>query len=75
VFGNILEEGVLDIWNSEEFRSYRRNVLKYDSPVCAGCRCSPCDNAGNEMLEQDRNVDFEPHDGCLWSSGVFRCLD
>ena len=75
VFGNVVDRGGLDIWNSREFRTYRENVLKHDYPVCAGCNNSPCDLVQNEKFEQDCYVNSEPCGSCLWSSGVFRCLD
>lgn len=75
VFGTVVEQGVLDIWNSGDFRSYRNNVLRHDYPSCTGCNCSPCDNVQNETFAQDCYVNTEPCGSCLWSSGVFRCLD
>ena len=75
VFGNVMEKGILNIWNSSGFRSYRKNVLTNDYPTCAGCSCSPCDNVCNEVFEQDCYVNSEPCGSCLWGSGVFRCLD
>lgn len=75
VFGNVVDRGVLDIWNSKEFRFYRKNVLRHDYPSCTGCNCSPCDNVLNETFEQDCYVNTEPCGSCLWSSGVFRCMD
>jgi putative metalloenzyme radical SAM/SPASM domain maturase len=75
IFGNVADRGVLDIWNSKEFRAYRENVLKHDYPSCTGCSCSPCDNVQKETFEQDCYINSEPCGSCLWSSGVFRCLD
>lgn len=75
VFGNVTERGVLDIWNSEEFRRYRRNVLRHDYPSCSECNTSPCDLVQAEVFDQDCYVNSEPCGSCLWSSGVFRCLD
>ena len=75
VFGNIVQQGVLEIWNRPAFRSYRKNVLKHDYPSCAGCNCSPCDLVRSEHFEQDCYVNAEPCGSCLWSSGIFSCLD
>jgi len=75
VFGNVVDRGVPDIWNSPGFRSYRINVLKHDYPACAGCSFAPCDHVQNETFEQDCYVNTEPCGSCLWNSGVFRCLD
>lgn len=75
VFGNVKERGVLDIWNSAEFLRYRENVLRHDYPSCSECNCSPCDLVQQERFDQDCYVNTEPCGSCLWSSGVFRCLD
>jgi putative metalloenzyme radical SAM/SPASM domain maturase len=75
VFGSVAERGVLEIWNSEEFLRYRQNVLRHDYPSCAECNTSPCDLVQAERFEQDCYVNAEPCGSCLWSSGVFRCLD
>ncbi len=75
VFGNVTDRGVLEIWNSRRFRTFRENVLKHDYPGCAGCNCSPCDLVRNEIFEQDCYVNSEPCGSCLWSSGIFSCLD
>ena len=72
---NIMERDILDIWNSGEFRTYRENVLRHDYPSCSGCNCSPCDLVQKEEFDQDCYVNTEPCGSCLWSSGVFRCLD
>ena len=75
VFGNVTERGVLDIWNSAEFRRYRENVLRHDYPSCSECNCSPCDLVQAEEFDKDCYVNTEPCGSCLWSSGVFRCMD
>lgn len=75
VFGNVADRGVLDIWSSGRFSTYRENVLKHDYPVCTGCNCAPCDLVQSETFAQDCYANAEPCGSCFWSSGVFRCLD
>lgn len=75
VFGNVKEREVLDIWNSAEFLQYRENVLRHDYPSCSECNSSPCDLVQQEEFLQDCYLNAEPCGSCLWSSGVFRCLD
>jgi putative metalloenzyme radical SAM/SPASM domain maturase len=75
IFGNVLERGLLDIWNGDEFSRYRQNVLRHDYPSCSECNSSPCDLVQDEKFAQDCYVNTEPCGSCLWSSGVFRCLD
>jgi putative metalloenzyme radical SAM/SPASM domain maturase len=74
-FGNILERGILELWNASEFRTYRANVLRHDYPFCATCNFAPCDRVQDKEFTQDCYVNSEPCGCCLWSSGVFRCLD
>lgn len=75
VFGSVTERGILDIWNSREFRGYRENVLRHDYPSCAACNFAPCDYLQGDAFSQDCYVNAEPCGSCLWSSGMFRCLD
>ena len=74
-FGSVAEKGISEIWNSKEFRTYRENVLRHDYPTCSSCNCSPCDLVQKEEFGQDCYANGEPCGSCLWSSGVFRCLD
>lgn len=74
VFGNIVEEGILDIWNSPAFRSYRENVMRQEYPFCPGCNFAPCDYVQAEKFEHDCYVNAEPCGSCLWSAGLFQCL-
>lgn len=74
VFGNVAEKGILDIWNSPEFRIYRENVIRHDYPFCPGCNFAPCDYVQAETFEQDCYVNAEPCGSCLWSGGLFQCL-
>jgi putative metalloenzyme radical SAM/SPASM domain maturase len=74
VFGNVVDRGILETWNSPAFRAYRENVLRHDYPSCAGCNCSPCDLVQQDPFAQDCYANAEPCGSCLWSSGVFQCL-
>ncbi|HEY6871798.1 MAG TPA: radical SAM/SPASM family putative metalloenzyme maturase [Geobacteraceae bacterium] len=74
VFGTVTERGILDLWNSDEFRGYRENVLRHDYPACAACNFAPCDYLQDETFSQDCYVNAEPCGSCLWSTGVFQCL-
>jgi len=74
VFGNLANESLLEIWNGQEFRTYRENVLKGDYPFCPGCPTAPCDYIQAEPFAQDCYLNNEPCGACLWSSGLFQCL-
>lgn len=74
VFGNLAEQGIMEIWNSQGFRSYRESVLQHEYPFCPGCNFAPCDYIQAEEFEQDCYVNHEPCGSCLWSAGLFHCL-
>ncbi|MBW2477376.1 MAG: radical SAM/SPASM family putative metalloenzyme maturase, partial [Deltaproteobacteria bacterium] len=42
-FGNLQDQELLDIWNSAEFKGFRKNVISYDYPYCSNCGLAPCD--------------------------------
>ncbi len=74
VFGNLTEQGPLEIWNSPAFCTFRREVLTYDYPSCACCGLAPCDYVQAEEFEQDCHIGNVPCGTCLWCMGVFECL-
>ncbi|HEY6838991.1 MAG TPA: radical SAM/SPASM family putative metalloenzyme maturase [Geobacteraceae bacterium] len=74
ILGNLAEGSIIEIWNSEAFRSFRDNVLRYDHPFCTSCTLAPCDYLQGESFEQDCYVNREPCGGCLWCMGIFQCL-
>ncbi len=74
VFGNLAERGILEIWNNDQFVAFRKNVLRYDHPVCSSCALAPCDFLQAETFEQDCYVNHEPCGSCLWCTGMFQCL-
>ncbi len=74
VFGRLSERGLLDIWNDAGFRTFRKNVIRYDYPYCASCSLAPCDYVQTESFEQDCQVGKEPCGSCLWCTGLFQCL-
>ncbi len=74
VFGNLVERGILDIWNDPAYRSFREGVLAYDYPACASCSLAPCDYVQSGEFEQDCHIKNVPCGACLWCMGVFQCL-
>ena len=73
-FGSLTEKNVLDIWNSDEFYTFRNNVIGYNYPYCASCSLAPCDYVQTEAFEQDCHINAEPCGSCLWCTGIFQCL-
>lgn len=74
IFGNLHKRDILEIWNSEDFRSFRQNVLSYQFPFCYDCSFALCDYVQEEDFEQDCYVDSVPCGACLWCTGLFQCL-
>jgi len=77
VFGNVLKSGVLDIWNSVEFRSYRRKTLQQNKRRSSGSGGSDSDPAHNSRIHTAVRgaADSEPCGGCRRSSGVFHYME
>ena len=41
VFGNVLKENILKIWNNEEYRAYRKSIINKTTPAeCKTCRAN-----------------------------------
>ena len=74
VFGNVAERDVLQIWNSQEYRSFRAQVTNYDYPGCSSCSLAPCDYVQTDDFEQDCHIGNVPCGSCLWCAGVFQCM-
>ncbi len=74
IFGNLGEQGILDIWNAPAYRTFRENVLGYDYPFCFNCSFALCDYVQGEEFAQDCYINTEPCGACLWCMGIFHCL-
>jgi putative metalloenzyme radical SAM/SPASM domain maturase len=74
VFGSLGDAGILEIWNTPDYRSFRRQATGYDYPTCAGCSLAPCDYVQTDRFEQDCHIREVPCGACLWCMGVFQCL-
>lgn len=40
-FGNIMEQSILDVWNSEEMNVFRQHIQNYQPDECMGCLYKP----------------------------------
>jgi len=74
VVGNLLERGVIEIWNDPDFRLFRERVLAYRFPFCYDCGFALCDYVGDADFEQDCYLERIPCGSCLWCTGLFHCL-
>jgi len=74
IFGNLAGQDIVQIWNNQEFTSFRKDVLAYDYPSCSSCGLAPCDYVQTDEFEQDCHIRSVPCGSCLWCTGVFQCL-
>lgn len=75
-FGNVTETSVVDIWNSEEYRDFRAQVIDYDYPYCSNCSVVPCSDVTGHMgeFQQDCYGATIPCGHCNWCVGASYCL-
>lgn len=74
VFGSLVRQDIVEIWNNPEFSTFRKGVLSYDYPSCASCGLAPCDYVQTDDFQQDCHIRSVPCGSCLWCTGVFQCL-
>ena len=68
--GNVGRDKINQIWNSEEYRQFRRRVIAFDFSPCV--HCGGCEWA--ESNEEDCFGNSFPVCGdCLWARGVILC--
>ena len=70
VFGNVLENDVLEIWNSETYAELRERVQRFDFSSCTFC--SGCELSTDNVEDCLGNTGLVCG-GCLWAQGVIRC--
>ena len=69
-FGSIRERGLSDIWNSPEYRAFRR---KFDDFEFASCLyCGHCELFSENQEDCIGNT-HPACGGCLWAEGVLSC--
>lgn len=69
-YGNLSGQSLSDIWNSEEYRSFRERVHSFEYSPCYLC-------SGCERREENR-IDCMDNEGpvcgaCLWGQGFISC--
>jgi len=73
-FGNLADHGIVEIWNSKAFSSFRLDVTRYDYPYCSNCEVVPCEFVEAEKFEQDCYGNSIPCADCFWAMGMYNCL-
>ena len=69
-FGNVLESGVEALWNSAEYRTFRRKFVDFDFSPCL--YCGHCERFDDNMSDCFGNS-HPTCGGCLWAEGVLSC--
>ena len=69
-FGNVAERPLTELWDSPEYRDFRRRVREFEFSPC--CRCSQCDNWERGLPDCYGN-ETPTCGACLWSEGIIRC--
>lgn len=75
-FGNIGNESLLAIWQSNEYRRFRREAGSYEYAPCWSCSQGPCGTLVNDNLlsAHDCYGSQVPCGHCQWNLGGIRCL-
>jgi len=69
-FGNIKEESLTDIWNSTEYKTFRRKFDDFDFAACL--YCGHCELFAENKEDCIGNT-HPTCGGCLWAEGVLSC--
>ncbi len=74
-FGNVRERDFMDIWNSREYRSFRRNVDRFDFAPCGDCpHQEGCFALMAPVFRKDCYEYTEPCGDCPWARGILKCM-
>jgi putative metalloenzyme radical SAM/SPASM domain maturase len=74
-FGNVLQKDFMDIWNSREYRSFRRQVDKFDFAPCGDCPHSEgCFALLAPVFRKDCYEYTQPCGDCPWARGILKCM-
>jgi tungsten cofactor oxidoreducase radical SAM maturase len=69
--GNLTEQSLLEIWTSEDYCGFRREVQEFHFPSCPDCDL----RAGCDLREKNEGCwGWSPSCGdCLWAQDIIRC--
>jgi MoaA/NifB/PqqE/SkfB family radical SAM enzyme len=68
--GDVKTSKLLEIWNDEEYRDLRKQLMEFDFSPCS--TCNSCELAeGND--EDCFGSEHPACGGCLWAQGFIRC--
>ena len=69
-FGSTLSQGLEEIWNSAEYKAFRRKFDDFDFSPCI--YCGHCDMFSENKMDCTGNS-RPTCGGCLWAEGVLSC--
>lgn len=72
-FGNITEQDVMSIWQSEPYREFRDIVERFPFSPCGDCHVADTCEMIYPEFSQDCYAHEQPCGDCLWSRGILQC--
>jgi putative metalloenzyme radical SAM/SPASM domain maturase len=74
-FGNVAEHSLQDIWNLREYRSFRRQVGRFDFAPCGDCpHAEACFALLTPVFRKDCYEYALPCGDCPWARGILKCM-
>ena len=74
-FGNVLQHDLREIWNSRDYRSFRRQVDRFDFAPCGDCpHADGCYALLAPVFRKDCYDYSLPCGDCPWARGILQCM-
>ncbi len=74
-FGNVLQQDFREIWNSRDYRSFRRQVDRFDFAPCGDCpHAEGCFALLAPVFRKDCYEYTLPCGDCPWARGILKCM-
>ena len=74
-FGNVLQRSFNEIWNSRDYRSFRKQVDKFDFAPCGDCpHAEACFALLAPVFRKDCYEYTQPCGDCPWARGILKCM-
>ncbi len=74
-FGNVLQQDFREIWDSRDYRSFRRQVDRFDFAPCGDCpHAEACFALLAPVFRKDCYEYTLPCGDCPWARGILKCM-
>lgn len=73
-FGELDQQELSDIWESEAYVNFREKVLQYKYPHCTNCNLNMCNMVSSKGFDYDCYTIDVPCGSCPWPLGLLNCL-